>query len=88
MSNPFEEIISLQNQMIELLQSLHAKRSDEKEILDATQLEEYLGICAKTRVNWVNSGHLIQHGIGKRVYYFKDEVIECIKRKGGKYGRN
>lgn len=87
MSNPFEEIISLQNRMIEMLQSLHTKQPSEDEILDAPQLEELLGICAKTRVNWVNSGHLIQHGIGKRVYYFKDEVMECIRKKGGKYGR-
>jgi predicted DNA-binding transcriptional regulator AlpA len=58
-----------------------------RKILSRRELCDLLQISESSRVNYVRKGLIPEHRIGRRVFYFEDEVIESIQRKDKKKSR-
>lgn len=56
---------------------LHPKQQDE--FLTRSQVKNMLDVDLSTIHNWTKRGKLRAYGIGNRVYYKRNEVVEALK---------
>jgi excisionase family DNA binding protein len=54
--------------------------SPDDEILERKQAAEMLGVSLTTLTTWVKDGILPDHKKGRRRYFLKSELYECIRR--------
>ena len=85
-SNPFEEINNRLDKMNQKLEEATLQKNAER-VMTSDEVIAFLDISSKTLQNWMNKGYLPRRGVGKRLYFLESEIVECIKQKGGKYGR-
>lgn len=49
------------------------------ELLTCKQVQEMLGICHQTRINWTNQGLLKSYSLGgRKIYYKQSEVVNAL----------
>ncbi len=56
----------------------HSK--EEKKVLTRREVAKLFSCDPTTVDNWVKKGKLIKYGLGKRVYFLKNEVLEAMKK--------
>ena len=86
MNNPFDEIIkkltSVENHILMIESELNLvkqKGSDDHELLTVKQTAELLHLAIPTIYNLVQRGLLPHMKKQKRLYFFKDQLIEWVK---------
>ncbi len=81
-SEAFEQINKkLEEIYIELKQINSPKEQLANEWVSAKEVEELLGVCQKTRINYQNAGILNPTRIKRRVYYKLEDVKNMISNK-------
>jgi hypothetical protein len=50
------------------------------ELFTREQTCEFLQIDSSTLWHWTNKGKVVAYGIGKRRYYKKTELLQCLKQ--------
>tara|TARA_Y100000815_G_scaffold268569_1_gene289872 strand:+ start:122 stop:406 length:285 start_codon:yes stop_codon:yes gene_type:complete len=76
-----DELIFQFKQVVEELVGLNANKNlpeNDEVLLSREQVCDMLGINLSTLWGYTKKGKLKSYGIGRRVYYKKDEVIESI----------
>ena len=81
-SKAFEQINKkLEEIYIELKQINSPKEQLANDWLSAKEVEELLGVCQKTRINYQNAGILKPTRIKRRVYYKLEDVKNLISNQ-------
>ncbi|WP_339662345.1 MULTISPECIES: helix-turn-helix domain-containing protein [Flavobacteriaceae] len=60
------------------LDDLNTKENDV--YLTRKETAEFLKINLTTLWNWTNKGRIISYGLGHRIYYNKQEIIDTLKK--------
>lgn len=47
--------------------------------MDRRQAAKFLAVSYQTMQNWTKAGKLQEHGIGRKKFYLRNELIEVIK---------
>lgn len=58
---------------------LNSEPSFENEKLIRKKAAKFLGVSYQTMSNWTKSGKLKEHGIGRKRYYLRSELIEVMQ---------
>lgn len=71
-----------------LREVLREERTKEPELnltikLDRREAAKFLGVSYQTMFNWTKSGVLTEHGLGRKKFYLKQELIDAMKNEKG-----
>jgi hypothetical protein len=51
-----------------------------EEKMDRRKTSEFLAVSYQTVHNWVKAGAIKEHGIGRKKFYLRSELIEAMKK--------
>ncbi len=80
MENPFEIILERLERIELVLEKLSSSNLAENALLSAHETCELLKISRSSLWKHTKSGKLKSYGIGNRVYYKKEEILQSITR--------
>lgn len=61
------------------LQKAPNQVSEFSERMDRKQAARFLGIQYASMYNWVRDGKIREHGIGRKRFYYKNELIQALE---------
>lgn len=75
MTSIMREVVATELQKVKELISATPKEDDSEKILTREEVCKLLKVSTTTLHNWKNDGVLINHKVGRRVYYMKSDVM-------------
>jgi hypothetical protein len=67
------------SEALELYSLKERPKKDELEKLDLEQTADFCGTTKQTIINWTNKGLIKKYKIGKKTFYFKNEILEAMR---------
>ncbi|WP_288436945.1 helix-turn-helix domain-containing protein [uncultured Chryseobacterium sp.] len=71
---------SVREELSNLQPNLNKEIENTNELLTRKQVLDLLKISSVTLWHWQKSGKIITHGISKRRYYKRSEIMECLTK--------
>nr|WP_315189392.1 helix-turn-helix domain-containing protein [uncultured Flavobacterium sp.] len=78
MANTIREIVVSELQKVKEFISLTPKEDNSEKILTRDEVCKLLKVSHTTLFNWNNDGILVNHKVGRRVYYSKASVMSMF----------
>lgn len=80
MENPFEIILERLERIEKAIEKLNTPNNDDEELLSRIETAKLLKFNLTTLWKHTKSGKLRSYGIGNRVYYKREEILNSLTR--------